>query len=712
MGKFNEIQEQVTQSWGGNSFTTTIKDNTVEFDSAKDKFTFKDPVEVPSINVGGTESVPFSAEDKAKLDNLQTPMQIKGRVDSVSDLPTEDVSVGDTYLVGVSGSETFDEYVCTGFAGSPEEPVWESVGTTQVQADWDQNDNTKADYIKNRTHYVEVSMTTVFNDDVTVTSMQQDDLYLYQGLTGLAEDFEIEEGQTYKVTKDGVEYEIVATEFNYTSAIIYGNLEQLEAGSFGIFTQAQLGGTVELGVMGISSSEVSSVSLKIDAPTETVHQLDDKYISDNIARVANLPTQVFIKDETNNGIITNGSYNQSAAEGNCILGSSYNSTVTGYGNTVIGTTGSGPSNITGGNGNTILGSGGSVTLTNASQCFVVGTANTQIAAGGTKCSAIGGGLSISTEGVQGAVRIGGYGGDGQAVLNSSGAFCIGGSGMGTVGDGTGSSSAPGSGFIGHCGYGSSITKPYSIVIGGDGQASITGGSANIIMNSSGGASISVLGSYKSIIGCSGVSIAGSGSMFCSTLLSTAGGNITATNQNDAINYSIISGGSGNYITANSGSVNNSAIVGGQGNTVSNCSNSVILGGSGITATESNTVYVPTLKATTGVSTKKLTISSIDPADVFMHSEIIDASSDVTFSRTIASSSSTKTDGYVEILYKASSGVTCSAYIDSTDVSLTADGAWHKLEQGCDPADGVEIHINNSAPVTDATLEVISKVYYI
>lgn len=153
MGKLNEIQEQVTQSFGNNSFTTKITDTTVEFDSAKDKFTFKDPVEVPSINVGGTESVPFSAEDKTKLDNLQTPMQIKGRVDSVGDLPTEDVSVGDTYLVGLSGSETFDEYVCTGFAGSPEAPVWESVGSTQVQADWDQNDNTKADYIKNRICY-------------------------------------------------------------------------------------------------------------------------------------------------------------------------------------------------------------------------------------------------------------------------------------------------------------------------------------------------------------------------------------------------------------------------------------------------------------------------------------------------------------------------------------------------------------------------------
>ena len=153
MGKLNEVQEQMTQSYGSNSFTTTIKDTTVEFDSAKDKFTFKDPIEVPSISVNGQESVAFTSDDRVKLDNLQTPMQIKGRVDSVSELPTEGVKVGDTYLVGLSGSETFDEYVCVSLSGSPEVPEWESVGTTQVQSDWNQNDNTKADYIKNRICY-------------------------------------------------------------------------------------------------------------------------------------------------------------------------------------------------------------------------------------------------------------------------------------------------------------------------------------------------------------------------------------------------------------------------------------------------------------------------------------------------------------------------------------------------------------------------------
>ena len=123
MGKLNEIQEQTTQSWGDNSFTTTIKENTVEFDSAKDSFTFNDPVEVPELRINGTEIVAFDAEDRAKLDNLQTPMQIKGRVDGVGDLPTEDVKVGEVYLVGLSGDGNFEEYVCTEVSGSPATPV-------------------------------------------------------------------------------------------------------------------------------------------------------------------------------------------------------------------------------------------------------------------------------------------------------------------------------------------------------------------------------------------------------------------------------------------------------------------------------------------------------------------------------------------------------------------------------------------------------------
>ena len=139
----------IKQLYGDNSFTTTIKENTVEFDSTKDSFTFNDPVEVPELRLNGTEIVAFDAEDRAKLDSLQTPMQIKGRVDGVGDLP-EDASVGDVYLVGLWGVENFEEYVCVEVSGSPATPVWEILGNVKGQSDWNQSNNSSDNYILNK----------------------------------------------------------------------------------------------------------------------------------------------------------------------------------------------------------------------------------------------------------------------------------------------------------------------------------------------------------------------------------------------------------------------------------------------------------------------------------------------------------------------------------------------------------------------------------
>lgn len=155
MGKLNEIQQETTQSWGDNSFTTKITNDTVEFDSAKDSFTFKDKVNVPSLDINGQATQPFTSEEKTKLSQVTTPMNIKGRIDSASELPTEDVQIGDVYLVGPSGSENFEEYVCTEISGSPEQPVWENLGHVKTQSDWNQNNSNADDFIKNRTHYIE-----------------------------------------------------------------------------------------------------------------------------------------------------------------------------------------------------------------------------------------------------------------------------------------------------------------------------------------------------------------------------------------------------------------------------------------------------------------------------------------------------------------------------------------------------------------------------
>lgn len=143
MGKLNEIQDEKTQSWGSNSFTTTVKEDTVEFDSAKDKFTFKDEVEVPSLKVNG-ESVGAQVQSDWNQADTEAPDYIKNK----PEIPT---------------------------------PV------PQVQSDWNQNDNTAADYIKNRICYEETETvtfcSTTFDENGSISNYyQQTDVPMTAGV--------------------------------------------------------------------------------------------------------------------------------------------------------------------------------------------------------------------------------------------------------------------------------------------------------------------------------------------------------------------------------------------------------------------------------------------------------------------------------------------------------------------------------------------------
>ena len=60
-----------------------------------------------------------------KLSAITNPIKIKGRVDTIDDLPS-DASTGDLYFVGVEGSEDYKEYVLT------EDNKWEQIGVSKV----------------------------------------------------------------------------------------------------------------------------------------------------------------------------------------------------------------------------------------------------------------------------------------------------------------------------------------------------------------------------------------------------------------------------------------------------------------------------------------------------------------------------------------------------------------------------------------------------
>ena len=97
--------------------------------------------------------------------------------------------------------------------------------TGQVQPDWNQNDNTAADYVKNRPFYTGDPVETVLVEESVVTFADAGGLYQGQFLTT----FEATVGETYKVYWDGAAYESACVD--YRDYIAIGNLSIAGAGS-------------------------------------------------------------------------------------------------------------------------------------------------------------------------------------------------------------------------------------------------------------------------------------------------------------------------------------------------------------------------------------------------------------------------------------------------------------------------------------------------
>lgn len=91
-----------------------------------------------------------------------------------------------------------------------------------VQSDWNQNDPTASDYVKNRTHYTQIEEVTIvpnFEYDLVSSSSY----YAYKNANGyIPTPFII--GKHYTVVFDGVEYDCVAYDFENDGIVYLGNM--------------------------------------------------------------------------------------------------------------------------------------------------------------------------------------------------------------------------------------------------------------------------------------------------------------------------------------------------------------------------------------------------------------------------------------------------------------------------------------------------------
>ena len=146
MGKFNEISQILKQSFDGNDLEVNILHDKVIIDSEKKVVEVNNTLRAANVEINGVPSECFTSAEKEKLNKITTPMQVIGRVDSVELLPTDGVVVGSVYLVGQEGSSDFEEYIVI----SSNPTTYESLGKMVTAADWEETDETSADYISNK----------------------------------------------------------------------------------------------------------------------------------------------------------------------------------------------------------------------------------------------------------------------------------------------------------------------------------------------------------------------------------------------------------------------------------------------------------------------------------------------------------------------------------------------------------------------------------
>ena len=204
----------------------------------------------------------FAVYKRAKpADYVYTPTEHAGfdrlqrQIGNLSDLQTD---AKDNLVAAIN------EAAASGGAGS------------SGQSDWNQNDDTQPDYVKNRPFYTGDPVETVIVEESTVSFSNEGGIYYAE----LESTFSAKAGETYKVSWDGTTYECSCVEVSGTTSI--GNLSIVGAGS----------DTGEPFIMGVNNGKgigiytadtASSHTISISEMAAQVVKIDEKYLPGNLA---------------------------------------------------------------------------------------------------------------------------------------------------------------------------------------------------------------------------------------------------------------------------------------------------------------------------------------------------------------------------------------------------------------------------------------------
>ena len=173
-----------------------------------------------------------------------------------------------------SSNNHYDEYVWISTSNA-----FEKIGSTQIdgsatQPDWNQNDETAADYVKNRPFYTGDPVETVLVEETTVAFADAGDgsgMYTAE----FPSTVEVTAGETYKASWDGTVYECACADIE--GALVLGNLSIVDAGSdsgepFIIILE-------NIGAISIATTDTSaSHTISISKTVVPVVKIDKKYL--------------------------------------------------------------------------------------------------------------------------------------------------------------------------------------------------------------------------------------------------------------------------------------------------------------------------------------------------------------------------------------------------------------------------------------------------
>lgn len=149
---------------------------------------------------------------------------------------------------------------------------------TGVQPDWNQNDDTQPDYVKNRPFYTGDPVETVLAEESSVSFVAQGEFYSASFPTS----FNAEFGQTYKIYWDGSVYECVCEKHN--NAPIIGNQSIMGFGSDTgePFIILNVSGLNETGWLSGTTDTSASHTISISGVVAMVTKIDEKYIPEGL----------------------------------------------------------------------------------------------------------------------------------------------------------------------------------------------------------------------------------------------------------------------------------------------------------------------------------------------------------------------------------------------------------------------------------------------